>query len=71
MLPAIHEALEKARYSPLDMLKQAVTTGSQAIRIFEQAEAEKLDPQLLSFYDVDTPEQLKQAVAIAGRRRPT
>ncbi len=70
MLPTIREALEQARYSPLDMLKQAVTAGSPAIRIFEQAEAEKLDPQLLSFYDVDTPEQLEQAEAIARSQRP-
>lgn len=65
-LPLVRDALRNGRLSPLDMLNDAIASGSPNVRVFERPEIETADPSLQSLFDIDTPEQLAQAERMLG-----
>jgi molybdopterin-guanine dinucleotide biosynthesis protein A len=66
-LPAAAEALERGEGSPRQMLERACESGHPPVLVFTEDEVEAHDPQLLSLFDVDTPDQLATARRILTR----
>lgn len=68
---AIGKTLEAGERSPSRVFEEAVATDSPRINVMTEDEAELSDPRLLSFFDIDTPEQLNVARRLLDPRRVT
>jgi molybdopterin-guanine dinucleotide biosynthesis protein A len=62
-LPVIEDLVGQGRKRIVDLL------GRVRVRYVEQAEIDLLDPQQLSFFNVNTPEDLARAQDLLGKRR--
>ena len=62
-IPAISQRLQAGR------LKAAGFLDLVRVRYVDEDEARRFDPELLSFFNVNRPEDLAQAIEIAGRER--
>ncbi len=65
----IGEALASGEDSPRRLIQSAIDEGSPSVGIMTEDEAERHDPRLLSFFDIDTPEQLSAARRWVDPRR--
>jgi molybdopterin-guanine dinucleotide biosynthesis protein A len=65
------DALAAGERSPSRVINAALTSGNPPLNIMTEDELEAFDPRLLSFFDIDTPEQLSLARHIADPRRIT
>ncbi len=55
--------------SPSRMIRRAIETGQPAVEVISDDRIKKLDPELLSLLDVDTPQDLKRSRRIATASR--
>lgn len=62
-IPAISERLQAGQ------LKAAGFLDLVRVRYVDEGEARRFDPELLSFFNINHPEDLAQAIEIAARRR--
>ncbi len=75
-LEPLHAIYSKATLGPIEGLLRAGDLrivhflGRVRVRYVERAEVEVFDPRGLSFFNVNTPEELEQAEALAARRCP-
>jgi molybdopterin-guanine dinucleotide biosynthesis protein A len=60
----VQQALEKGERRLISWLAQV------SVRIIETADVEKFDPNLLSFFNINTPEDLLMAEKLASREQP-
>ncbi len=65
-LPVFTHALESGANSPKSIVDSAVTAGTPPVAVMTEDEIEEFDPQLLSLFDVDTPDALATARRIAS-----
>jgi molybdopterin-guanine dinucleotide biosynthesis protein A len=68
-LPVVEEGLQSGQRSPSRLLESAVNDDSPRISVMTDDELEAYDPGLLSFFDIDTPEQLSVARKLLDPRR--
>jgi molybdopterin-guanine dinucleotide biosynthesis protein A len=64
-------ALAAGERSPARLIRDAVTSDIPRISVMTEDEVETFDPRLLSFFDIDTPEQLNVARRLLDPRRVT
>ena len=67
----IEQALAGGERSPSRLIGIAVTSDIPRISVMTEDEVETFDPRLLSFFDIDTPEQLNVARRLLDPRRVT
>ena len=67
----VAEALTNGERSPSRVMNAVIAGGSPPLNIMTEDELQEFDPRLLSFFDIDTPEQLSLARRIADPRRIT
>ena len=65
------DALAAGERSPSRVINTALANGNPPLNIMTEDELQAFDPRLLSFFDIDTPEQLSLARRIADPRRIT
>ncbi len=63
------KALEAGERSPSRVIEEAVAYDGPPVSVMTEDEAEAHDPRLLSFFDIDTPEQLRTARRLLDPRR--
>ncbi len=68
-LSLIEKALRSGERSPTTLIESAVAEDSPRVSVMTEDEAEQYDPRLLSFFDIDTPEQLRVARRMVDPRR--
>lgn len=66
---AIEEALEGGERSPSRLIESSLTNDIPAVSVLTEDEVQLYDPRLLSFFDIDTPEQLSMARRLLDPRR--
>jgi molybdopterin-guanine dinucleotide biosynthesis protein A len=65
VLPVIEERLREGRRDPRSLLKVA------AVRYIEEAQLRAIDPQLRSFVNLNTPEELAAYASLPAEESPT
>jgi molybdopterin-guanine dinucleotide biosynthesis protein A len=63
------DALAAGERSPSRVINSAIADGGPPLNIMTEDEIQQFDPRLLSFFDIDTPEQLSIARRIVDPRR--
>ncbi|MDI7275770.1 MAG: molybdenum cofactor guanylyltransferase [Anaerolineae bacterium] len=76
LLEPLHAIYSRATLKPIEALLRAGDLrivhflGQVRVRYVDRAEIEVFDPRTLSFFNVNTPEELQRAEALAARRCP-
>ena len=70
-LTPMERALAAGERSPARLMVDAVANDNPRIAVMTEDELETFDPRLLSFFDIDTPEQLNVARRLLDPRRTT
>ena len=76
LLEPLHAIYSRATLKPIEALLRAGDLrivhflGQVCVRYVDRAEIEVFDPRTLSFFNVNTPEELRRAEALAARRYP-
>lgn len=63
------KALERGERSPSRVIESTVASDGPAVSVMTEDEVERHDPRMLSFFDIDTPEQLRTARRLLDPRR--
>ena len=66
---AMAEALKQGERSPSRLMETMFAKDDVPVSVMTEDEAERHDPRLLSFFDIDTPEQLNTARRLLDPRR--
>lgn len=68
-LAAVETALEAGERSPSRLIESALANDNPVVSILTEDEVQQHDPRLLSFFDINTPEQLSIARKLLDPRR--
>ena len=68
--PLFARSLAEGMRSPVRVIERAQTAGYPPVSIFTEDEIEQRDPQMLSLFDIDTPERLGIARRVIESQRP-
>ncbi len=65
----IEEALALGERSPSRLIESSLLNDNPPVSVMTEDEVERHDPRLMSFFDIDTPEQLSTARRLLDPRR--
>ncbi len=68
-LEAVEEALTQGERSPSRLMEAAAVSNGPSVAVMTEDEVQRYDPRLMSFFDIDTPEQLSIARRLLDPRR--
>ncbi len=68
LLPAIGSRLDNGITSPIDMIREHIGEPT-GFAVLPESTVRHVDPDVLSFFDIDTPEDLERAEATARANR--
>ncbi len=68
--PFTGRSLDEGRSSPRNVIEEAMSKGYPPVSVYTEDEIEAQDPQKLSLFDIDTPDNLGIARRIIAAQRP-